>query len=191
MNRDLLTSFIRAHLPAPANVLTDIVEHFDEKHIPKNGFLAEQDKVANEYLFLEKGFMRAFTFDTQGNDVTTGFYSSPGIVFEVDSFFNRSRSIENIQALTDCEGFVLTYEQLNNLFHSIPAFREFGRSMLVKGFIAFKQRTLSLINKTAEERYQELISNRPEIFQYAPLKHVASYLGITDSSLSRIRRETM
>jgi ribosomal protein L10 len=75
------------------------------------------------------------------------------------------------------------------LFHSIPEFREFGRAMLVKEFSMYKQRTLSLINQTAEERYKELISTGKEIFQYAQLKHIASYLGITDTSLSRIRRE--
>jgi len=61
--------------------------------------------------------------------------------------------------------------------------------ILVKGFISFKQRALSLINESAEERYETLINSRPEIFQRAPLKYIASYLGITDTSLSRIRRE--
>ena len=61
--------------------------------------------------------------------------------------------------------------------------------ILVKGFIALKERTLSLINQTAEERYASLMNSNPEIFQYAPLKTIASYLGITDTSLSRIRRE--
>jgi len=78
---------------------------------------------------------------------------------------------------------------LQTLFHNIPEFREFGRMILVKGFIAFKQRALSLINETAEQRLENLIKVRPEIFQKAPLKNIASYLGITDTSLSRIRRE--
>jgi len=75
------------------------------------------------------------------------------------------------------------------LFHSVPEFREFGRAMLVKEFVAFKQRTLLLINKTAEERYADLLNSNGEIFQFAQLKHIASYLGITDTSLSRIRKE--
>ena len=85
-------------------------------------------------------------------------------------------------------GWVLTYDKLNDLFHSLPEFREFGRAMLVKGFIAFKLRTLSMINKTAEERYAILLQSNPEIFQHASLKHIASYLGVTDTSLSRIRK---
>ena len=81
------------------------------------------------------------------------------------------------------------WEQLNMLFHSLPEFREFGRSILVKGFTALKNRMLSMITETAEERYAHLLQNKPEIFQHAPLKTIASYLGITDTSLSRIRKE--
>jgi hypothetical protein len=61
--------------------------------------------------------------------------------------------------------------------------------MLVRAFTAFKHRTLAMINKSAEERYAELIDSSPEVFQHAHLKHIASFLGITDTSLSRIRRE--
>jgi hypothetical protein len=63
------------------------------------------------------------------------------------------------------------------------------RMILVREFTAYKRRTLALINQTAEERYADLIDDNLEIFQYAQLKHIASYLGITDTSLSRIRRE--
>ncbi|WP_431293338.1 hypothetical protein [Pedobacter sp. P26] len=75
------------------------------------------------------------------------------------------------------------------LFHSVPEFREFARAMLVKEFVAYKQRTLSMINKSAEERYANLVATNNEVFRHAQLKHIASYLGITDTSLSRIRKE--
>ena len=111
------------------------------------------------------------------------------MVFEVSSFFNRTKSRENIQALSDCKGWVVTYEKLNRLFHGLPEFRDFGRSILVKNFSLLKIRMLSMITETAEERYRNLLQNNPEIFQYAALKHVATYLGVTDTSLSRIRKE--
>lgn len=167
----------------------DIADGFAPKEIAKGEYFLKEGLHSNEYLFLEKGFMRAFAHDTEGNEVTTHFYTEHNVVFEVSSFFNRTISRENIQALTDCSGQFITYEQLNNLFHTIPEFREFGRSILVKGFSSLKTRTLSVITDTAEERYAALLKNNPEIFQYAPLKAIASYLGITDSSLSRIRRE--
>ena len=167
----------------------EIASRFSQKTIPKNEFFLAEGNHTNEYLFLEKGFMRAFAHDTEGNEVTTDFYSDKQVVFEVSSFFTRTISRENIQALTDCEGWYITYEQLNMLFHSLPEFREFGRSILVKGFAALKNRMLSMITETAEERYTYLLKTKPEIFQYAPLKTIASYLGITDTSLSRIRKE--
>ena len=133
--------------------------------------------------------MRAFACDTDGNDITTNFYSSNQVVFEVSSFFTRTISKENVQATVDCSGWYITYEQLNDLFHSLPEFREFGRAVLVKGFSSLKARMLSMITETAEQRYDMLLQNNPEIFQHAALKHIASYLGITDTSLSRIRKE--
>jgi len=71
----------------------------------------------------------------------------------------------------------------------MPQFREFGRTILINTYALLKQRTLSMIRKTAEERYVHLLETNPDIFQYAQLKNIASYLGVTDTSLSRIRRE--
>lgn len=184
-----LKQFIQANIPASEQIVLQIVEQFDAYTILKNDFFLREGKLSNEYLFLATGFMRSFTLDTEGNEVTTYFYSANGVVFEVSSFFLRSISTENIQALTDCTGYTITYEKLNFLFHNIPEFREFGRKILVQEFAAFKQRTLSLIHKSAEQRYAELLQNKQDVFQYAPLKYIASYLGITDTSLSRIRKE--
>jgi CRP-like cAMP-binding protein len=169
----------------------EIADVFEEKEIKKGELFLREGQVSNQYLILKEGFMRAYSFDLDGNEVTTAFHNKTYPVFEVASFFSRTPSKEHIQALTDCYGWMITYEQLNMLFHSIPEFRNFGRSILVKGFAALKTRMLSMITETAEERYVALIESNPEIFQYAPLKQIASYLGITDTTLSRIRKEMM
>lgn len=188
MTRENLIKFIEQVLPIPRELVEQLAENFQPKQISKNEFFIKAGRPCNEYLYLDSGFIRAFTHDLEGNEVTTEFYAANQVVFEVGSFFQKTLSKESFQALEDCEGWYLTFDQLNALFHSTPQFREFGRMVLVKGFISFKQRTLSLINETAEQRYETLIKTRPIIFQKAPLKHIASYLGITDSSLSRIRR---
>ena len=172
-----------------AKAAEEIASSFSPLELTKNEFLAKEGRVYNEYFFLENGFIRAFAHDTEGNDVTTNFYSSGQVVFEVSSFFNRTISKENFQAVIECEGWSITYEQLNHLFHSMHEFRDFGRSILVKGFSSLKTRMLSMITETAEQRYDTLLKTNPEIFQHAALKHIASYLGITDTSLSRIRKE--
>ncbi len=105
------------------------------------------------------------------------------------SYFQRKPSKENIKAITDCDGWMGKQERLHHLFHSLPEFREFGRSVLVKGFVELKERMLSMINQKAEQRYEALLQSNQGIIQNVPLKYIASYLGITDTSLSRIRKE--
>jgi CRP-like cAMP-binding protein len=167
----------------------EIADFFIEKEVTKGDLFLREGQVSNEYFVMQKGFMRSYSFDPDGNEITTAFHNHTYPVFEVASFFNRTPSRENIQALTDCNGWIITYEQLNMLFHSVPEFRDFGRSILVKGFASLKTRMLSMITETAEERYVSLLQFNPDIFQYAPLKYIASFLGVTDTSLSRIRKE--
>ncbi|MEI8047912.1 MAG: Crp/Fnr family transcriptional regulator [Bacteroidota bacterium] len=187
--RQNLISFIKLAMPMGDNKASEIAENFEPVSLNKNDFLLREGSVCNDYFFLEKGFMRAYTFDTEGNEVTTNFYERNSIVFEVASYIKRTPSQENIQALTDCFGWKGNYTNLQSLFHTSPEFRGFVREILVNNFIGLKERTLSMINLTAEKRYEILLKSRREIIQNVSIKHIASYLGITDTSLSRIRKE--
>ncbi len=189
MNSEKLIQFFKNSNLVTQKTAEEFASTFSPREIKKNEFLLKAGRICDEYFFLENGFIRAYAHDTTGNDVTTNFYSSNQVVFEVSSFFNRTVSKENFQALIDCEGWYITYSQLNNLFHSMHEFRDFGRSILVKGISSLKTRMLSTITETAEERYASLLKSNPEIFKHAALKHIATYLGITDTSLSRIRKE--
>jgi len=189
MSKDSLIAFLQKTNLVSFATAKEIADQFSHKLISKHQLLLTTGKISDEYLFLEKGYVRAFAHDTEGNEVTTALCAPGQVVFEIASFFNRTKSQENIQALTDGEGWYITYEQLNGLFHALPEFREFGRSVLVKGFAELKTRMLSMITETAEMRYAQLLKNNPGIFQHAPLKNIASYLGVTDTSLSRIRKE--
>ena len=189
MSSQKLIQFFKNSNLVSLKAAEEIASTFSPKEIKRNNFLLKEGRICDEYFFLENGFIRAFANDIEGNEVTTNFYSTGQVVFEVSSFFNRTVSKENFQAIVDCEGWYITYEQLNNLFHSMHEFRDFGRSILVKGFSSLKIRMLSMITETAEQRYDALLKTNPEIFQQAALKHIASYLGITDTSLSRIRKE--
>jgi CRP-like cAMP-binding protein len=188
-SRENLIRFFRNTNLVSAPKAEEFAANFIPKQFNKNDFLLREGKICNEYLFLENGCMRSFAHDTDGNDITTNFYNADQVVFEVSSFFNRTASRENIQALTECKGWYITYLDLNRLFHEMQEFREFGRHILVRGFSALKNRMLSMITETAEERYTNLLKSNPEIFIYAPLKNIATYLGITDTSLSRIRKD--
>jgi CRP-like cAMP-binding protein len=188
IERQNLINFVKQTMPMSDIIARDIADNFELMSICKNDFLLKEGKICNEYFFLEKGFMRAYTFDTEGKEVTTNFYGRNSIVFEVASYIKRTPSQENIQTLTDCFGWKGNYTNLQNLFHTIPEFRGFTRAVLVNSFIDLKERTLSMINLTAEKRYEILIKSNKEIIQNASLKDIASYLGVTDTSLSRIRK---
>lgn len=166
--------------------LEQIAEQFEEKTFEKSDYLLRNGKIS-DYYFLSEGFLRVFTFDKDGNEFTTYFYPQNRIAFDASSFFLHVPSTENIQAVTTCNGYITTFDKLNTLFHFVPEFREFGRQMIVKEFVAYKQRTLAMINQTAEERYLKLIETNRDIFQHAQLKHIASYLGISERTLNRIR----
>ena len=138
MDAQNLVDFLRSTNLVSTQTAESIAFEFVPKKIMANQFLLKEGMISDEYMFLESGFMRAFAHDIEGNEVTTNFYTGNQLVFEVSSFFNRTRSRENIQAVNECNGRFITYGQLNNLFHSLPEFRDFGRSVLVKGFSTLK-----------------------------------------------------
>ena len=194
MDKEPVINFIQGTLSSSnvrisRQLLEEIVGQFEPQCFSRNDYFVSIGKVNTHHFFMTEGFMRAFTHNPEGTEVTTDFFNCNRPVYEANSFITQAKSLENIQAITHCQGFLLSFEKSNALFHSVPEFREFGRRMLLNEFAAYKKRTLSLITKTAEERYADLIHTNKEIFQYAQLKHIASYLGITDSSLSRIRKE--
>ena len=186
-----LANFIQQKIPQirfSAASLDRICLAFEKHDLKKNEFLLKEGKVGG-YFYLEKGFLRNYIFDTKGNEITITFYKDQRVIFDPSSFFFSKPATENIQALTPCVGYFSTFEKLNDLFHSTPEFREFARAILAKEFASFKNETISKINKSADERYADLMEHNKEIFQVAQLKQIASYLGITDTSLSRIRRK--
>lgn len=190
MDKSGLLNFVRKNIP---NVPLDeqslqiIADQFEEKTLQKDDYVLKEGKIS-AYHFLEDGLLRVFTFDSEGNEVTTYFYSQQRVVLDVASFFLKTASTENIQAMTNCKIYSTDFAKLNKLFHSVAAFREFGRQMLVNEFVAYKQRTLAMINQSAEQRYLTLIETNKDIFQNAQLKYIASYLGVSERTLNRIRQ---
>ncbi|MCF6279599.1 MAG: Crp/Fnr family transcriptional regulator [Flavobacteriaceae bacterium] len=188
MKNSPLTKFIQKSIPLNKIDVEEIASSFRLKEFKKGDYFLKENQISNDYFYLYKGLMRTYLYDLNGNQITTDFFTENNIVFEVTSFFNRVHSETNIQTITDCTGYRISYEELNTLFHNKPTFRDFGRAILVKEFIASKKRVYAMINQTAEERYQNLLVSKPEILKNSPLKYIASYLGITDSTLSRIRQ---
>lgn len=169
--------------------LTIILPKFTRVSFAKNDYLLKEGKTENYYWFIENGFARSFVRDTDGNDITTNFYSIGDIAIDWSSFFLRNPTRENIQALTDCVCWQLDFESFQQLFHSIETFREHGRRRLVSSYFELKNQRIASIADQAKGRYLELVRTKPHIVQNVSVQHIATYLGITKYSLSRIRKE--
>ncbi|MFC4096655.1 Crp/Fnr family transcriptional regulator [Euzebyella saccharophila] len=154
----------------------------------KGDFILQKGEILNEYYILEKGLFRSFVHDYQGNDITIDFFSENDILIEVSSLFQRIPTQENIEALTDSVAYKIDFTDFQELFHKLGGFSEWGRSWMSSSLFSFKNRSTLMRVESARERYERLLKEKPTVGKMAPLKHIASYLGITDSTLSRIRK---
>lgn len=166
-----------------------ILPKYKKVTISKNDYLLNQGTVEKKYWFVESGFIRSYIIDTEGNDITFNLYTSSDVVIDYPSFFFLLPTRENIQALTDCVCWEIDFASFQELFNSISNYREQQRGLLVGSYFALKEHSISLIADQAKERYLKLLKSKPHIVQNVSLKHIATFLGITDTSLSRIRKE--
>jgi CRP-like cAMP-binding protein len=168
--------------------LQNILSQYERKEFSKNDYLIKEGTVADYYYFMESGFARSYVIDQEGNDITTKFFSGTDIVIDWHSYFLKTRCREYIQAVTPCVAWKISFENFMKLFH-IESFREVGRTRLINNYFELKNHSVSVIADAAKDRYLNLLEAKPDIVQNVPLKQIATYLGITDTSLSRIRKD--
>lgn len=169
--------------------LQQIASRHSREELEKGAVLLKKGRIADEYYLLESGLVRSWVHDYDGNEITTDFFTENEIVIVPTSLFQRIPSQETVLAVTDAVVWKISFGDFQELFHSIPGFTEWGRLWFTQQLFAMKQRSLEMITVTATNRYLKLMQEKPEIMQFVPLKQIASYLGITDTSLSRIRKE--
>ena len=189
MSREILQKYITSILPMPTDKSAFFAEQFEPIEFSKDELLLKENKINKDTFVLESGYVRSYTFNQNDEEVTTNIFSAPCFVNDFLSFFKQQPTSENYQCLTHCKLWTMSYEKVQTCFHTYPEFREFGRMMLVTDYSNLHDRMLGMVKDTAENRYLKLMKNNPDIFQNVPLKIIASYLGITDTSLSRIRKE--
>jgi CRP-like cAMP-binding protein len=187
-SRQFLHSLFKKDGLSPTE-LQILVPSFRAVQLEKGDYLLKEGEYAKAYYFVEQGFLRSFAIDTAGNEVTTNFYAAGQMVLDAASFLLQQPTREFIQASESSLCWALDFGRFQELFDSIDTFRNSGRSRLVQDLLALKQRSIAMITDSAKDRYLGLLANQPDILQQAQLKHIASYLGVTDTSLSRVRRE--
>jgi CRP-like cAMP-binding protein len=166
-----------------------IIPKYECVALKKGEYLLQEGTIEKKYWFVESGYIRSYVVDTQGNDITFNLYHQGDVVIDYPSFFFFAPTRENIQAITDCVCWEISFTDFTELFNQISNYREQQRSLLVNSYFQLKQHSISLIADQAKDRYLYLLKTKPQIVQNVSLKHIATFLGITDTSLSRIRKE--
>lgn len=169
--------------------MQEIVSLHKKITVTKGDFLLKEGKTANAYFLVEKGLIRFYVHDYNGNEITTQFICENEIANEVSSLFQRVPSAQNIQAVTDAVVWKIDFNDFQYLYHGMESVREWGREWMSAQLFQSQQRSIEMITQSASSRYLHLMEHRPQIVQQAPLKQIASYLGIADTSLSRIRKD--
>ncbi len=184
----LLQEYFKTLIPMTDEKANEIATFFQKERINKGDLLIREGKTSKKSYFLQNGITRCYIIDLNGEEVTTRFYAAPDFLNDYLSFFKQEPSEENYEALTDCTVWSITHEKVQHCFHNIPEFREWGRMLLTLNYVKMHKHMISFHKYTAQQRYEILLYKHPEIIKHVPLKIIASYLGITKFSLSRIRK---
>ena len=150
-------------------------------------FLLQAGDICKTENFVNKGCLKAFYIDMDGNEHIVQFALEDWWISDLHSFLTQTPAVFHIEVLENCELIQIDYNSIETLYTKIPKFERFFRIIFQKAYIAAQQRVISTISKTAEERYLEFIQRYPNIEQRVPQYMVASYLGFTPEFLSKIR----
>ncbi|MFV0521913.1 MAG: Crp/Fnr family transcriptional regulator [Mangrovibacterium sp.] len=154
----------------------------------KGDFLLKQGQIVSNLFVVEKGLVRSF-YNTNEREVNVWFgFENIALGSVMPLFFNQP-SIENIQFLEDSTLYYISSNDLNELYKTSQEMNMIGRKMAEEYCKVLEERSFSLQTLSAEQRYNDLLKNQPEIIQRISLGHIASYLGISQETLSRIRKK--
>lgn len=162
---------------------------FHKKTVKKGEILIHPGDTVDAQYYILDGCLRAFHVDNQGKEHTIQFGIKDWWMSDFTAFFSDDKAILTVEAITDSVIYRINKEDKEYLYSQIPKIDRFFRIKLERAFAAFQKRILSGISKSAKERYLDFMTTYPKIEKYLKNYHIASYLGITTESLSRIRKE--
>lgn len=159
------------------------------KAIDKEEYYHEAGKITREVIFLTEGIMRVCYYNNKGEEITKYFFDENHFIADINSLNLAIPSVEYIQAVTDCQYIVLSKNALDELSMTIIGWDAIISKITAKGMADKVNRISPMLAEDATERYINFMDKFPKLANRIPLSYLASYLGITQSSLSRIRKQ--
>ena len=183
-----ISDFLKTLVPFSQNELNDILSYFEKEHVPKNQVLIKESQVCKKLYFIEEGLGRSYYRKDDGKEITQWFFGVGKFMSSADSFFNQTPSLYYLEVLEDSVLYSISYENMERLLAKYHNMEKFIRLLSIEMFAKFVHKLNAIQFQTARERYDFMISEFPDISHRVPLGHIASYLGMTQETLSRIRR---
>jgi CRP-like cAMP-binding protein len=184
---DQLYKFINQYLKLTDEEFNAILSIAKENSIKKKEHLVRANELCRKVVFFTEGYFRFYHSKNDGTEITSDFYFSPNFVTSYTSYLTDMPSVVSVQAMENMN--VLTFEKsdLYSLFSEYHNIEKLGRLIAENVAINSEMHLFMLLNQPAEERYRNLLSEYPHFIKEIPLQYIASYLGITQETLSRIR----
>ena len=160
-----------------------------KKTFPKGAVLIEQGQAVNKIFYILDGCLRSFCIDKNGKEHSLQFGIQGWWISDYIAIHNNESAVLTVECLKESTVIVFDAQKLNGIYTSFPEFEIFQRNLLQRHVVSLHRRILNQLQLTAAERYDLFLEQYPDIEQYTRNYHIASYLGITQESLSRIRVE--
>ncbi len=189
MDTKKLIEHIQSHVELSEQSANRLIGYFEKKEVGKKEYLLRAGITSRAEYFIVKGCLRVFVIDAKGGENNVRFGTENWWIGDFASFMKKQPASYFIQALEKTEVLFINRTKWDHLFSEIPEISTYFRIMFENAALGQQSLIAQHISYTPEERYQELIENRPELLQRVPQKHIASYLGITPEFLSMIRRK--
>jgi len=180
------TYFGVAHMEA----LHTISKLFKPTKLAKGDFYLQTGQYCNQMSFIKTGMLRVFV-NTDEKEVTQWISTKGYFVTDLASFVFATPARWTIQALTDTEMFTISKENYQSLGEFVPEWNKLEKLFIAKCFVMLEDRIFSHLSMSAEERYQQFFENNKELFHQVPLQYIASMLGMTPETFSRIRKKQL
>lgn len=171
-----------------ANELSLLRGYFQEETLKKNAFFTKSDKLCDRLSIVTSGILRVYAL-SDGKEITQWISTENFLVTEVAGFFFDQPNRWNIQAFTDTTLLTITKANYHKLCAAFPKWHAIEKRFIVKCFAMIEDRIFTHLSMTAEERYQQYFEQHSELFNQVPLQYIASVLGMTPETFSRIRKK--